>query len=450
MNNILKITSPSSFEQEKKYLFEVIFSEFLGLEYELKFSEQTDYVLTFNGSKELAFSDSFFHNIKDEMTYLHKKNLPKDISFCSNEFLEEENIPILYGDNTLLVSKNSIHCGIDVFASVFFMLSRWEEYVVKDRDKHNRFSAHSSIAYKYNFLNRPIVNEYIEMLWNMMHHLDFKQNRKKRVFNWLLTHDVDYIKKWTLPHKLFRSVMGDLYKRKSISQAFRSIFSYVSSKLKFSKDPFDTFDFLMSISEENGLKSYFFFMSGGQSQYDNNYSIIDALPIITKIKQRGHQLGIHASYNAYNDPKLLSSEIKKMEMISNQKMTFGRGHFLRYDAPLTARIWDENKLSWDSTLCYADEPGFRCGVCYEFPVFDFIHSKMLSLKQKPLILMEATLLDYKKLSDSEIIDRFSYFKKKVEKYKGEFVVLWHNSSFSIGPYKNCKKIYKQILSNASK
>ena len=445
MNNILKITSPSSFEREKKYIFHVIFTEFLGLEYELNFSEQTDYVLTFNVSKELIFSDVFFHDIKDEKTYLHKKNLPKDISFCSNNFLEEENIPVLYGDDSLLVSKNSIHCGVDVFASVFFMLSRWEEYVVKVRDKHNRFPAHSSIAFKNNFLNRPIVNEYIEMLWNMMQHLDFKQNRKKRIFNWLVTHDVDYIKKWTSTKQLVRSIMGDLYKRKSISQAVRSICSYVSTKLKFSKDPFDTFEFLMSISEKNGLKSHFFFMSGGQSQFDNKYAIDDALPIIKIIKKRGHQLGIHPSYNAYNDTKILLSEIKKLESISKQKISFGRGHFLRYDVPLTARIWEENKLEWDSTLCYADEPGFRCGVCYEFSVFDFIHSNMLNLKQKPLVLMEATLLDYKKFSDAEIVDTFSFFKKKVEKYNGEFVVLWHNSSFSIGPYKNCKKIYKQIF-----
>mgnify|MGYP000971870045 CR=1 FL=1 len=52
-------------------------------------------------------------------------------------------------------SKNqelkTIICEADVFASCFFMLTRWEEYVNKNRDKHDRFSANESLAYKQGF-----------------------------------------------------------------------------------------------------------------------------------------------------------------------------------------------------------------------------------------------------------------------------------------------------------
>ena len=44
------------------------------------------------------------------------------------------------------------------------MLSRYEELIVLDRDSHNRFAAESSIAFKAGFLDRPIINEYLEIL----------------------------------------------------------------------------------------------------------------------------------------------------------------------------------------------------------------------------------------------------------------------------------------------
>ena len=443
MSNIIYINSPSSYEQEKRYIFNVIFKEFLGLDYQVNFCDDISYTLSFNSSKKIVFSDSFFKN--NESTYLHEKNIPQNITFGYNHFIEEKNIPILFGSNELKESKDTIDCGIDVFASIFFMLSRWEEYVIKERDQHNRFSAYSSVAYKNNFLDRPIVNEYLEMLWNMMVFLGYSGARKKHTFKWVVTHDVDYLKKWISIKQLFRSLVGDIYKRKSLSQALSSFISYLTTRLKISNDPFDTFDFLMSVSESKGLKSYFFFMSGGQTNYDNKYDLNEAKDLIDQIKSRGHYIGIHPSYNAYFDSMILSSEIKNLELVSGQKISFGRGHFLRYEVPLTARLWEENKLHWDSSLTYADEPGFRCGVCYDFSIFDFLQSKTLNLNEKPLILMEATLLDYKKYNNSEIIDIFSYFENKVKKYNGNFVILWHNSSFNIGPYKKCKSTYKTIF-----
>ena len=49
------------------------------------------------------------------------------------------------------------------------MLTRYEEVVNNDPlrilDAHERFPATASIAYKENFLHRPVVNEYFEILW---------------------------------------------------------------------------------------------------------------------------------------------------------------------------------------------------------------------------------------------------------------------------------------------
>ena len=50
----------------------------------------------------------------------------------------------------------------------------------------------------------------------------------------------------------------------------------------------------------------------------------------------------------------------------------GRQHYLRWEAPTTWRAWEEAGLDYDSTLTFADHAGFRCGVCFEYPVYDIL------------------------------------------------------------------------------
>src|SRR5690606_35624527 len=102
-------------------------------------------------------------------------------------------IPVLFGKpNIDRLNNEKILCGLDLFGSMFFMLSRYEEMVVKERDQHDRFSAKSSVAFKGEFLMRPIVNEYLEILWQLLSYLDNSLIRRERTFKTILTCDVDW------------------------------------------------------------------------------------------------------------------------------------------------------------------------------------------------------------------------------------------------------------------
>lgn len=104
--------------------------------------------------------------------------------------------------------------------------------------------------------------------------------------------------------------------------------------------------------------------------------------------------------------------------------------YLRFATPTTWQIWEDYGLEWDTTLSYADHVGFRCGTCFDFPVFNIKTKQQLKLREKPLIVMEATLLHekYQKLSNENFITKIQYLMNKCKKYKGNFVLLWHNSS----------------------
>jgi hypothetical protein len=324
------------------------------------------------------------------------------------------------------------------------MLTRWEEYVNKTRDKYNRFPAYASLAYKNNFLDRPVVNEYVEMLWNILKFLGCNQKRKKREYELVLTHDVDVAYKYSNVVSGGREIIGDLIKRKNIKLFLHNIKEKILVHLKLKKDPFDTYDYLMDISEKAGVKSYFFLHSSNSAKQDvDNDKFLKQ--VSQKILKRGHYLGYHPSYNAYNDFELFIKDKEKIENIIEQKLTFGRAHFLRFEIPTTWQIWEDANMEWDSSLGYADKEGFRCGVCYPYSVFNILSRKKLNLKERPLIVMEGSFTTYQDIIPQEMEEKIKFLINKVKKYNGEFIFLWHNSSFNTNFWKKYEYVYEKVL-----
>jgi hypothetical protein len=443
---MIKIKIPSNNIEERKYILDIIFNEFLGLDYQIEINENIkDYEITLENKNKLIIEDNFFKSFPQNLEYLKLENIPEKIEFVKNDFIVEDNLPVIYGNNKLLINKNEIICGIDIFASSFFMLTRWEEYVNKIRDKHNRFPAYASLAFKNDFLNRPVVNEYVEMLWNMLKYLGINQQRKKNKFQFVLTHDVDKVFKYTSLLSKFREIIGDIVKRKSLLLAYNSFLRQIKVSLNLAKDPYDTFDYLMDISEKNNTKSYFFLHSSNSSKYDNNNDKF-LKKIADKIIKRGHFLGYHPSYNAYNNEEIFKKDKEKIENIINNKLKFGRQHYLRFEVPITWQIWENNDMQWDSTLGYVDKEGFRCGVCYPFSVFNILSRKKLRLKEKPLIVMDGSFIDYQfDVTPQKMEKKIHNLINTVKKYNGEFVFLWHNNSFNHGIWLKFQHIYEKVI-----
>ena len=415
---MINIKIPNNNINERKYILDIFFDEFFGLDYNLEIG-LTDYEINLENGKKLILKDTFFNKYPKKLEYLKLENIPKKI---------EE---------------------LDIFAASFFMLTRWEEYVNKNRDNHNRFSATESLAFKEGFLDRPIVNEYVEELKNMLLNLDSHIVFKKREFKFIPTHDVDAPLLHYSLSKHIKASLVDLLKRKSIKLFFERNIDFFLTKLKFKKDDFDTFEYLMNESEKAGLKSYFFFMGKGLTGYDNMYDSSNPFikKLVEQIKNRGHFIGMHPTYNAYNDRNQFVKEKKELEKNLEASIIFGREHYLRFELPTTWQIWDDNGMQWDSTLSYADREGFRSGVCYEYSVFNILTRKKLKLKEKPLIVMESSFIGYQAtITLEEMEKKIKLLVEEVKKYNGDFVLLWHNSSFYTPEWKDFKGVYERILS----
>jgi len=134
------------------------------------------------------------------------------------------------------------------------------------------------------------------------------------------------------------------------------------------------------------------------------------------------------------------------ELNIKQSYWGGRQHYLKWDICETPRIWDNIGMNFDSSLGYFDGPGFRCGVCYSFPIFDFVNQCKLNLLELPLILMECSYFDYLKLSYEEAKIKSKELLNATKKYNGSFVVLWHNDRF-VDPNSDVYKLYMYLISN---
>lgn len=447
-----KVTVPDNFFAERQYIADVILKEFLGLDYDIEQVADAKTVKISNNenTKEIIFPDVFFS--MDESDWLKERSFPKEplktlaaSFFPGNPMLCSNSVPIIYGSgDEVSVLKESIYLPVDIFGSAFFMLTRYEEVVRKDRDTHNRFPASASLAFREKFLNRPIINEYVEILWASIKTLWTEIKRKERKFEMVLSHDVDRPFKYLnmSPITLLKIAVADLIRRKSVKKAHESVKSYLAVKMgEIDRDTFNTFDFIMDLSEKTGLKSCFYFISDHSDNKINcDYSINDPeiIGLMKKIHSRGHEIGLHPGYDTFDDPEKLKNEFVKLQNVCAENGIIqdkwgSRQHYLRFSVPHTWRYLSEAGINYDSSVGFADHVGFRSGICYDYPVYDVIQRKPLDIIEKPLIVMEKTVIDGSYMNMGLTINTQNAIigiKKSIEMFRGTFSLLWHNNRLS--------------------
>ena len=63
------------------------------------------------------------------------------------------------------IEGDTVRLHFDLLGSAFYILTRTEEYLSPVRDPHDRFPASASHALAHGYLHRPVVDEYVEILW---------------------------------------------------------------------------------------------------------------------------------------------------------------------------------------------------------------------------------------------------------------------------------------------
>ncbi len=279
--------------------------------------------------------------------------------------------------------------------------------------------------------------------------------RRKQQYSVCLSHDVDSVQcvaNRSLARNL-RSVGADLLLRRDLGLAVDRVKSYMSTRAgNVDADLANTFDFIMDVSESNGLQSAFYFMSHGSlDETDAGYLPTDpwVRGLLRRIHTRGHEIGYHASYDSFDKPAMIEAEFRRLVKVCEEEGILrehwgGRHHYLRWQNPITWQAWDDADLGYDTTLSFQDHVGFRCGVCYEYPVFNLFTRQQLGLRERPLVVMEGTMFNraYMGISDSRAIELVSLLAETCKQFDGTMSLLWHNTSLLSD---RDRRLYKTIV-----
>lgn len=437
---------------EERYGFKITINKELNdsISLSIRNSKNRIYIVsdskTFSkGEKNLSYS--LWKNNKDWQMPL-KKNLP----LIGAKKLEKN-------DKVIHKSENHYFFNYDILGLLFWKLTRQEEIYHHELDEHNRFSASQSHADKHGYLFRPIVDEWLDILSQVIKKTWPNEKLKTNNYSLDLSHDVDNPSNFFFksPASRLKFIAGDLFKRKDYKSAlFGSCVSFISKNELSRNDPLNTFDWIMSESEKLGLKSTFYFVCGNSNKkLDPEYSIFDK-PIISlmkRISERGHYIGLHPSYDSFENKQMIKKELVSLkEICDKENIEFRyqtRMHFLRWNQSKTLRILNDIGVKIDSSMGYADKVGFRAGTSFEYPAFDVLNNELLDIRIKPLIAMEVSMFSkkYMNLNNDKVLEVTKLLRDNCKRFGGKFSLLWHNNNLSKPIEKN---LYSQIITERFK
>ena len=425
---------------EKQYVLHVLLREMLGVEFRTEYRMELPgcEIVTPEG-RALIMEDHFFDKRMQGRPYTAGE-LPQQVIAVSGE--DGVSFITLYGNDKVEHSGNITLLGADLIASAFFMLTRWEESVVTARDAFGRFSGINALAHQMGFLERPVVEEWAAAIRSFLH-LPAPKHAPSPV---VLSCDVDHPQLWPSALSRGRTLAGALW-RDAQSGRWSETRWWRQAAMGKAGDPFDTFEQLMSWGEQNNSAVQFNFLSKRPRSYDCWYDLNHPFVrrLLAVIHQRGHTTGFHPSREAAADPKRFEQELRDLRAVTRAEVHTGRNHYLMFNAPETWQMWENEGLKTDSTTGYHDLPGFRCGICRPFTVFNFRTRQMLKLQEQPLVAMEVTFAQYLRFDPEQTLNKLTALKAQCDAHGGEFTLLWHNSSFNTPFWAPYRPVFEQIL-----
>lgn len=365
----------------------------------------------------------------------------RGIKYQHIKIAEYENTKIFY------IGKNNSHLPFDPFAASFYLISRYEEYLPNEKDQFGRYQAKNSLAFKNNFLDQPIIDVWVNMLYKILHQLFPGLTFAKRKYRFVPTYDIDLA--FAYKHKgILRNVGGLVY------DALRLKWDLVSERLKvlagWKPDPYDTFDWLFALHTRYDLRPIYFFLLGEYGPYDKNISITSiAYQELIQSTADWYEVGIHPSYASNDNNRKFAEELLILSKLLKKEVRKNRQHFIKLQMPETYQNLIELDIQDDYTMGYASSPGFRAGTASSFYFYDLSLEIKTTLRVFPFAVMDVTLHDYLKLSPQAALQTLKTLIDRVREVDGVFIPLWHNHSLSnTHSWEEWRDVYETMLKYA--
>ena len=420
-----------------RYAFNLVLKEVCGAD-QIAFTTNADELLNHAGPR-LNYS---LQEIEGAIKFT-----PHDILFEKD--ISEQDIYIsLHKDVPVFFSVTKSVLPFDPFASSFFLVSRYEEYLPYIADDHNRYPAKESIAYKNNFLNKPVVNIWAGWVKEIILESfpDYKFN--PRSYSFISTVDVDNL--FAFRAKGVLRTFGAFLKDFSAFKIGQAV-ERARTILGFLQDPYDTFQEQINMNEEVGVPSIYFMLFAEFAQYDRNISMFSpTMHAAVRGMNDYTELGLHPSYRSNDEEGLLEKELQNLEEVLRMNVTKSRQHFLRMRFPDTFRNLVDLGIKDEYSMGYASNSGFRAGVATPFTFYDLEMEVAIPLTIHPFMIMDVTFIDYKPMPNNEALAAMKTMVDEVKAVNGQLISVFHNRIFSEREiqWRGWNELYKEFIAYA--
>ena len=386
-----------------------------------------------------------------KMSYT-KQPLSNELFVRSNELLFEHglsdiDINVQPWDNTkgFFATGDRSDLPFDIFASSFYLLSRYEEYLPHVSDVYGRFMAKESLAYNYRFLHQPVIDIWAYKLRDVLQNRFPKFQFPTRKYQLQPVIDVPtafYFRK----KGILRTLGGTL--NDIVRFRIKQLYQRYLVLMGFERDPYDTFKWIITKQKQCKFKFIVLFLIGDYSTYDKNINTNKKtfVSLIKSVADYCH-VGIKASYFALDDISILKKEKLKMEAITNTDLRAVRHSFSKLNLPTSYRNLVELEINQDFSMGYVDTLGFRAGTCTPFQFYDLDFEVQTPLQINPYHCLDFALLKYQ----SEL-DKTEHLQKLIDEVKavnGTFTPVFHNYTFSnLDQWKGFRSLFNLILDSA--
>lgn len=416
-----------------RYVLDWIFKEQLHLNYELT-NEKTAWN-SFSGAK-INYSNESFSNNELQIK-------PSGLLFETNIKTQQLSIQRWKKTTIFFYTQPGKKVPFDIFSAIFYLISRYEEYLPHNKDQHKRYSFKQSAAVVYGFLDEPVVDIWLLHFRQILNAI-FELNIPAPQFEQKHSFDIDMA--WKYLHKGKNRIYG-AYLKDFLKGNFKQIKERAAVLKNKITDPYFSFEYLKELHLKYKIDPLYFVLLGKWSTYDRNTPPQNP-EMIQLIKNLGQAFdcGIHPSYKSHEDKAQLREEINTLATVLSKSITKSRQHFIKFTLPETYQTLIELGITEDYSMGYAAQNGFRASTSRSFLWYDLSLEKTTELRVHPFAFMDATSKFYLHKNKEQAFQEWLHIYHKIKSVNGVFISIWHNYILSNKLDKNSwMDLYEQVV-----
>jgi hypothetical protein len=355
---------------------------------------------------------------------------------------------VFKGEHVLFPTSAYNLPDFDLFAAVFWYVSRMEEYNYYPEEADRRFFSHMSISHKIGVVDKPIVNIWIKIFIEELKLYYPELQYDKPTYKYIPSIDVDSV--FMYKHKGFIRSIGGLLKD-IFRKNFKAVLKRINVLMRREEDPWFCFDKINNLHNKYSVQPYYFFLVAKYGHLDKNVSPRrkSVKKLIYNLYNSGYSIGLHTSYNGNKQFVLWEKELKRMQKIVNSEIFSSRQHYIFVEFPKTYQNIVKLGMKRDYSMVYSDKPGFRLGTTVPVPFFDLETNTRTELWLYPTMIMDVSLARYQKLTPEEALVQCEKIINYTKEFGGTLITLWHNESLSgYDNWAEWEPIYEKILKMA--